>query len=410
MKIGFAFLPLYLLLICYTSKVTGQTTAADSVSVRKILDLSEAVRKVYAPDKRTAIFQVLKDSAGNHFFETTETEAAKKLADTLNSEGIKIPVPIKILPAKELGNKQYALVNVSVGNIRSDPRNAAELGTQTLLGTPLDILKKEGYYYLVRTPDGYISWLDAGAIASKTSAEMQTWKLGDKVVFIADYGHAFEKPNLKSQRISDLVMGDVLIKASSQRDFVKVIYPDGREGFIPQNQVTNFNEWAKKPVPNSSQVIEVAKTMIGVPYLWGGTSVKGVDCSGFTKTAFFMNGVVIPRDASQQVLVGEPVVVLKNGALDLPEALKNLKPGDLIFFAGGKNRPANARVTHVAMYLGDGEFIHSAGQVRINSMKPEAINYDDFETRTVVAARRYIGNIGTAGITAILKHPAYIQK
>ena len=410
MKICFATLPFYLLLTCFTSKVVGQTVAADSLQIRKIFDLSEAVRKVYAPDKRTALFQILKDSSGNHFLETTEFEAAKKLADTIVSQGIKIPIPIKTLPAKELADKKFGLVNVSVGNVRSDPRNAAELATQALLGTPLDILKKEGYYYLVRTPDGYISWLDAGAIAFKTDSEMEAWKLSNKVVFVADYGHSYEKPNLKSQRISDLVMGDVLVKTASQKDFIKVIYPDGREGFIPQNQVTNFNEWTKKPAPNSGQVIEVAKTMIGVPYLWGGTSVKGVDCSGFTKTAFFMNGVVIPRDASQQVLVGDSVTVLKNGVLNLTDALKNLKPGDLIFFAGGKNRPSNARVTHVAMYLGNGEFIHSAGQVRINSMKPDAPNYGDFETRTVVAARRYIGNIGTTGITPLLKHPAYMQK
>lgn len=96
--------------------------------------------------------------------------------------------------------------------------------------------------------------------------------------------------------------------------------------------------------------------MTGVPYLWGGTSVKGVDCSGMVKTAYFAGGIVIARDASQQALTGERL------ARRRPRCLK----GDLIFFGN----PASGRVTHVAMYLGEGRFIHSAGRVKINSLDP----------------------------------------
>ncbi len=396
-----------ILLIPHISKGQKQDISTDSVNARKILDIAEAITKEYAPDKRTAIFQIMADSSGNNYFETTEFKAAQKFSDTLIKEGIKIKIPGQTLPAKDLGEKIFALVNLSVVNIRSNPKNASELATQALLGMPLDILKKEGYYYLVRTPDGYISWLDSGAFSLKTAAEMENWKKKDKLVFVDDYGHAFSNPDKKSERISDLVMGDILVNAGKQKGFYKVIYPDDRIGFIPQEQIQDYKTWISKPFPNPSQVIDVAKTMLGVPYLWGGTSVKGVDCSGFTKTAFFMNGIVIPRDASQQVLTGEPVNILKNNELNLEEALKNLKSGDLIFFASGKNRPLNARVTHVAMYLGDGQFIHASGKVRINSMKPNAPNYEDFETRTVVAARRYFGNFGMPGITPIAKHAAY---
>jgi len=393
----------------FVTKGISQNSTLDSITVRKVFDLADAVRREYAPDQRTAIFQILKDSAGNHYLETTEQIAAQKFSELLVAQGIN-PVRIKNLPTKDLGETTSALVNLSVVNIRSNPRNAAELATQSLLGTPLDILKKDGYYYLVRTPDGYISWLDAGAISLKTSVEMTSWTKKDKLIFIDDFGHAYANPDKKSQRVSDLVMGNILVKEGLEKGFYKVIFPDGRVAFISQEQMTDYSKWIKKASPNSDHVLDIAKTMIGVPYLWGGTSVKGVDCSGFTKTAFFMTGVIIPRDASQQVLVGEPVSVLKNDELNLEQALKNLKAGDLIFFAGGKNRPSSAKVTHVALYLGNGEFIHSAGKVRINSMKPEAVNYDDFETRTVVAARRYIGNISMPGITPISKHTSYIQK
>ncbi|WP_159473694.1 C40 family peptidase [Dyadobacter sp. 3J3] len=399
----------FLFLLPFISNGQNQTISTDSIQNKKISDIAGAITKQYAPDKRTAIFQLLADSTGNNYFETTELKAAQKFSDSLVKAGIKIKTPVQTLPAKSLGEKIFALVNLSVVNIRSNPKNAAELATQALLGTPLDILKKDGYYYLVRTPDGYISWLDAGAISLKTAAEMESWKQKDKLVFIDDYGHAFANPDRKSQRVSDLVMGDILVSDSKQKGFYKVIYPDGRTAFVPHEQMIDYSKWLKKPSPNPEQIIEIAKTMIGVPYLWGGTSVKGVDCSGFTKTAFFMNGIVIPRDASQQVMVGETVSVLQNGRLNLEEALKNLKSGDLIFFASGKNKTPDARVTHVALYLGNGEFIHASGNVRISSMKPDALNYDDFETRTVVAARRYLGNVGTTGIQSIAKHPAYLE-
>ncbi|MBE9461290.1 NlpC/P60 family protein [Dyadobacter subterraneus] len=398
------------LLLPLISRGQNQRISTDSVNVRKIFAIAEAVAKEYAPDKRTAVFQIMVDSSGNNYFETTELKAAQKFSDTLIKEGVKIKIPVQTLPAKNLGEKIYALVNLSVVNIRSNPKNAAELATQSLLGTPLDILKKEGYYYLVRTPDGYISWLDAGAISLKTAAEMASWKQKNKLIFVDDFGHAYTIPDRKSQRVSDLVMGDILVSDGKQKGFYKVIYPDGRTAFIPQEQVVDYEKWLKRPSPNPEQIINIAKTMIGVPYLWGGTSVKGVDCSGFTKTAFFMNGIIIPRDASQQVMAGEPVAVLRNDKLNLEDALKNLKSGDLIFFASGKNRSPDARVTHVALYLGDGEFIHASGNVRISSMKPDAPNYDDFETRTVVAARRYLGNVGSAGIQFVGQHPAYLEK
>src|SRR5690606_34751151 len=100
---------------------------------------------------------------------------------------------------------------------------------------------------------------------------------------------------------------------------------------------------------------------------------------------------IIPRDATQQVLAGAPIDVLSDDTLDIEKALQNLRPADLLFFASGKGRSPNARVTHVALYLGNGQFIHSSGTVRINSMLPDAPNSSHFPTRTLVGARRYIG-------------------
>ena len=120
---------------------------------------------------------------------------------------------------------------------------------------------------------------------------------------------------------------------------------------------------------------------MGLPYLWGGTSMKGVDCSGFTKTVYLMNGLVLPRDASQQVHIGEEV--------DTKAGWHHLQPGDLLFFGSPAKEGQPERVVHVGMWIGgNNEFIHSAGMVHISSLNPQAPNYDEGEHKRFLRAKR----------------------
>jgi len=374
----------------------------DSAEIRKIEFLTKKIQNEYVPDKRVDVFNVYSDSLGGYILETTNKEASDELYRQYQAEKIAIPLHVLHLPDKELQDKIYGLINVSVGNIRSEPKNSAEMATQSLLGGQVDVLKKQNGYYLVRTLDGYISWLDAAALVVKNKKEINEWNEHQRLIFIADYGHAYSEADIRSLRVSDLVMGNILrYEAVNDEGYYKVFFPDGREGFVEKALVQDYESWKNNIHASAEAILKIAKTMIGVPYLWGGTSVKGVDCSGFTKTAYFMNGVVIPRDASQQVLVGEPIDILTDNELDTAKAIHNLRPGDLLFFAGGKHKSPQERVTHVALYMGNGQFIHSAGKVRINSMLASAPNYDDFQSRTVVAARRYLGHIGDEGLKKV---------
>jgi len=270
------------------------------------------------------------------------------------------------------------------------------MATQAILGTKVDILQKSKGEYRVRTPEGYIAWVPTSSVAAFNAAEFEKWNNADKIIYTTEFGKSYSKADKKSLRVSDLVYGNILALTKETKGFYEVKYPDGRIAFIPKEEAISFEKWVNSRKLTEENVLSSAKTMLGLPYLWGGTSVKGVDCSGFTKTSYFMNGYIIPRDASQQVLAGDKVEILgADGNFDSAIALKNLKPADLLFFAAGKANNPNARVTHVALYLGNGEFIHSAGTVRINSMLKDAANYDDFQTRTVVAARRYIGSSDT---------------
>ena len=234
--------------------------------------------------------------------------------------------------------------------------------------------------------------------------DFENWQAAEKIVYTDLFGFAYSEPSESSLTISDLVAGNILQVLSESNGFYKIQFPDKRIAYISIKRAQSFDLWKNRPDPTAEQLLKTARNFLGIPYLWGGTSIKGMDCSGFTKTSYLLNGIVLPRDASQQALVGDIVDILENDTLSISKALKNLIPGDHLFFAGDKQ---NRRVTHTAIYIGNGDFIQAAGLVRINSMISSSKNYDDFQSRTLVGARRVLTAIGDPEITRIDKHPYY---
>ena len=400
---------LALFCLIFSSKSHAKTNLQDSAEYQKIRHIAEQTIKRYAPDKRAAVFEIQMPDSSHHTYhiKTTEPKAKEYFKQLLLESQIpSAKVAINLLPDSTVGGNITGIVNLSVANLRVTPRNQAELASQILLGTQVDLLEQKDGYFRIRTPEDYIAWVSTSSITPMAALELQEWKTAKKLIFTADFGHTYVEPNTESLRVSDLAMGNILIVKGESNGFVNVRYPDGRMGYIRSEQIRPFDEWLDTLDPTAETILSTAKTMMGLPYLWGGTSVKGVDCSGFTKMAFYMSGMVIPRDASQQVLAGQPIDILSDDVLDTTKALQNLQPADLLFFASGEGCSPDARITHVAFYLGDGEFIHAAGTVRINSMLSHASNYDDFQTRTLVAARRYLGQTDSV-LQPIASHTAF---
>lgn len=368
--------------------------------------IGKEIQKKFAPDKRT-VFLNTKFKGDSVFIESTSEQVLQEFAK-VTSTMRDVKASSTLLPAKTLNGLEYGVANISVTNNRSHPQHSAELMTQTLLGNPLRILKMQSGFYLVRTADNYLAWIDAGGVKAMTKTQYELWQNADKVIFTTDYGHAYVDASTSAQRVSDLVSGNILQLLGTQKDFYKVAYPDGRVAYVPKMHASSYKQWVNKANPNADQILTSAKGFLGLPYLWGGTSSKGVDCSGFTKSAYFLNGVIIPRDASQQALVGQEVDVMENDYISVEKSLKNLKAGDLLFFAASKRRGVvGGRVTHTAIYMGNGEFIQSAGMVKINSFVPTAENYDKGQSPTLVGARRLLTEIGTPEITRVDQHEWY---
>ncbi|WP_439482458.1 C40 family peptidase [Cyclobacterium plantarum] len=341
-------------------------------------EMLEDIQSTYAPDKRVALFDVSwKD--GVLIGETNVKEAHQELLEKLNTEGISYTDSVKLLPDPALGDLNMALVTNSVANIRSEPRHSAELATQALMGTPLNVLKASGNWYLVQTPDGYLSWVDAAAIVRLNQESLNLWMEKDKVVVTEMIANIYEDEST-SDIVSDITAGNVLELIEISQTGYSVALPDNRRGFIPMEKAVPYERWKNSRRTDDQSLIQTARLMMGSPYLWGGTSPKGMDCSGFTKTIYFLNGMVIPRDASQQINEGELVDSDKNW--------ENLEVGDLLFFGVPATAESKERVVHVGMWIGDNQFIHSRGRVRISSFDPDDENYDAYELNRYLRTKR----------------------
>lgn len=354
-----------------------------------VYSIIEQVKKKYAPDKRVAIFQVELDS--NRVVGKTNLPLAKKeFVTRLKSNGYNFIDAVRVLPNIELlDDRIYGIINISVANLRSQPKESAELASQALLGTQLIVLDKERNWYMVQTPDGYIGWTD-GSTFSRIIKEKNDHYLANKfLMFTKPYGFSYAKADENAQTISDLTWGNLLVVKDTLQDFYQVIYPDGRNAFILKKEAIGHQEWKKTVSVSEQNLVNTAYKMQGLPYLWGGTSWKGVDCSGFTRMVYQTNGLLLPRDASQQAWVG----------IEVP--FDSLKVGDLLFFGEKANTEKPEKIVHVGMWLGNNEFIHSSGMVKISSFDENSPRHDAYNEGRYLRARRILGT--EKGIVSLKK-------
>jgi gamma-D-glutamyl-L-lysine dipeptidyl-peptidase len=380
---GLVIITVFLLTCCQSSNIINYQSEIDSISGKWVPDGREGICNVTAkPGKQGAIIL-----SG----ETTISKAKEDIINTIDNHDIKLIDSIIILPDTIINERYQGLVTLSVINLRKQPDHQAELVSQAILGTPVLILKSEDGWSLIQTPDKYIAWTEKSSLKLMTNTEIFKWKHSERVLFLENSGWIYSSTD-KSGVVGDLVAGSILVKTGELNGFSKIVLPDGREGYVEKKMLTDFQSWKQHVTPTGENVTKVASTFLGLPYLWGGTSSKAVDCSGFVRSVFFMNGVILSRDASLQAEHGLEV--------DISKDYTQLKTGDLLFFGA-------RRVTHVAIYIGDSEYINSSGRVMINSLDSTRSNFSSNRKHSVLAARRIIGIEGDIGIVPVLKHSWY---
>lgn len=366
--------------------------------------ISKEIKSEYAPDRRDKTYEPkLEFSADDKTIvlrgSTTEADAKAALLKALADKNIEVLDSMVILPDPSLGEKIYGVTTLSVINFRYGPDFASESATQTILGTPLRILEKKGGWTRAITPEGYIAWVSSGGIQTMNEQEFKDWSSAQKLIITTYYTLFRDGASEKAGVVMDGVMGNIVRADGVEGNYYKIILPNGKRAFLLKAHAEDFGKWLDSRRPTPENIIATAKQFLGFPYMWGGTSIKAMDCSGFAKTTYYLNGIILERDASQQGYTGDNVGI-SNG-------IDSLKTGDLLFFGSKATKDKKERITHVGMYIGGGEFIHCATAVRINSLVPEAANYYEGSTRLVRAQRILTKVDEDKGIVSIKKHPLY---
>ena len=392
--------------------------------------ISGGVKAEFAPDSRDKTYDVrLFEQKGKLTLvgSTTEPAAKEALLQRLKDAGLNPVDKIRLLPDAALGGRTYGVVCMSVASFNSDPSFSAESGTQALAGMPVTVLERgNGYWYRCINMEGYTAWVITSSVSRMNKEEYDAYLAMPKCIVTVPYSYIYSQPSESSLPVSDLVLGCVLVNDEVKTDnpvyekFIEETYDynlkngynlssnrkslkkasgwtrvhmaDGRAGYVKSSHLEDFNKWLSKAAPTQENIVATAKKFLGWPYVWGGTSIKGIDCSGLSKTCYFLNGYVLRRDASQQVKTGDEVNIddWLQGTYT-HHALRNLKPGDLLFFGRKATAERGERITHVAIYIGDGKIIHSSNVVRMNTLIPNEENYYSGAVN-LLRARRIIGN------------------
>ncbi len=331
----------------------------------------------FCSDKRVCVWTVAWDSLGTLKGEVSDEDAFNHLKAFCAQ--YEYPFNVELLPDASI-KEPFGLIKVSVAQIRSKPKHSSELLTQALLGHPAKIIKQENDWLYVQLFDGYLGWIESLSFQAMSNSDFDAWNNSDRVLILDKFAPLYNEAGLV---VNELVAGNIIQLSDNN----KIILPNNQTGYSPNLNYIPINQWGEA-IFDIDRMIETAKGYMGIPYVWGGTSSKGFDCSGFTKTAFLLNGIQLPRDASQQVHCG--TLIDDSKQFDLLEA------GDLLFFGRKATDEKAEKVTHVGIYLGDGSFIHASGEVRIQSLFKERPDFAPNRYETYLRAKRITtGCIGT---------------
>lgn len=262
-----------------------------------------------------------------------------------------------------------AVVATPVEDLHALPKVKSELVTQAILGMPLVVGKERQFWLWVTTPDAYRGWIAESATRRLRPHEPRYASRGRAVVVTSNTALVHIEGHRKSRtRVMATVGARMeLVKKQGNRLIVKL--PDRRVGWVTEKDAQVRDAEFRYRKTSRRKVVDTAKRFRGVPYLWGGTTPLGFDCSGLVQLAYRLNGFELPRDADQQFQVSAPIDV------------SEMKPADLVFFSDH-----GTGITHVGIFVPSRKFLHASGRFKRVTVTP----FDDPYFQSVFVEPRRI--------------------
>jgi gamma-D-glutamyl-L-lysine dipeptidyl-peptidase len=307
----------------------------------------------------------------------------------------------------------WALVMRPVADVRHEPSHRSERVTQALLGEPLEVLRRHESWAFVRLSDGYLGWiataLDSPPLHICAVEIAQAYPALATHVIKQPLAPCYAHPSAEPHEQVGLLPFGIRVQVMGQDGpLQRVRWPDGKLRWIATADLLSLELLPQGRVTGLRQAVGWAQRLVGVPYLWGGKTPFGYDCSGLMQMLFGMIGVSLRRDADQQAELGEPVdpeSITFGDLLFFGEAATddgNRAPGREMTPIGlmrlGQNPSAaqgdhrrDSRVTHVALALSRSEFLDSSrsgGGVALRSLDPDSPIYAPETARGFLFARR----------------------
>lgn len=269
-------------------------------------------------------------------------------------------------------NKKYAVVIKSVAPLRSRPFDDSERIDEVLFGMGINIIfsKNNGWYY-VKTSYDYEGYINEKNVIFMTKRVFDKWINNANFYVVHSVADILKSPMYNSQIITTVTRGAFVIFSGENKDaWSRVILPDGKSGWINTIFLRKYKKYFVKEEVKlleetlRKNLIGTAKLYLNTQYRWGGKSTFGIDCSGLCSIVYFINGLIIYRDA-----------VFMDKYMKKVD-MEKIKAGDLLFFPG-----------HMAMFIGNDKYIHSnskAGVVSINSLNENEDDYRDDLAKSII--------------------------
>ena len=335
------------------------------------------------------------------------TEVERQAAvDCLEQAGLG-PVEAEGLRVLLDENTPWALARRGVADLRLEPRSLSECVSQVLYGEAVRILQEGAEYSWVRMEsgvgynagdeavgyngyNGYMGWVHSGALQRCSAEEARAYQRSLNAQVLAEravvYGPQVDLSTVKAgdgrHSISKLPFGVLVCVEEAGGDWSAIRTPEGGRAWVQSSDLLPLRERPRTDAEGIIYTLDLIRRFVGTPYVWGGRSTFGYDCSALAQAFYGYMGVDIPRDADVQCRFGIPVA-------GEPE------PGDLLFFGKSGVGRADERydhVTHVAISLGGREFIHARGGsvgITYNSLETQSPVYNAYLKENLLAVRRF---------------------